>query len=93
MIPDDAAEDSSSDALRYDWSRYQEPSMAVVEAVAEFLGCDEIDLPPLQDSLETDALNAVLTGHGNGSVRIEFEYAGAWITIDGGGTLLVWQYT
>lgn len=93
MFPDDTTEDSPSSGLRYDWSQYQEPSMAVVEAVAEFFDCDETELPSLHDELETDALNAMLTGNGNGNVRVEFEYAGARVTIDGDGTLLVWQYT
>lgn len=65
-------------------------STAVVEAVAERVGVDPIDLnPPLYRAIDPDALDDLLTsletGDADGSVS--FHYLGYDVTVHGDGTV------
>lgn len=67
--------DGTADASdRYDIPGYIEPSVRVVEAVAAETDRDPRELPPLQTVVDTDALNAILTGNST-ALTLRFEYA------------------
>ena len=67
------------------WRRNGQPSTAVVEAVADALGCEPFDLSPLQHHVDADALDALVAGgtddDGDG-VRVTFEYEEFEVTVD-----------
>lgn len=58
---------------------------AVVDGVAKDKGVDPTELPPLHDTIDPDALEALIaTGATDGSIFfVEFEFAGRLVTIDG----------
>ena len=68
-----------------------EPSMAVVNAVASATKSDPIDLPPLYDAIEPDALDALFADTGrfasSRSGSVAFEYAGCLVTVSGDGSV------
>ncbi|ELY49217.1 HalOD1 output domain-containing protein [Natronolimnohabitans innermongolicus] len=51
------------------------PVNAVIEAVAETTDSDPLDLPPLYDAVDPDALNTLITG-AETNTRVQFQYAG-----------------
>lgn len=59
---------------------------AVLNTVAERTGTDVLELPPIYDAIDPDALEAVL-GHANGGgdCRVEFSYHGYQVTVTGAG--------
>lgn len=63
----------------------------VLRAVAEREGCSQLELPLLYESVDPDALNALFadsrTPVGDGSVVVEFEYAGYTVCIAEPGTV------
>ena len=66
--------------------------MAVVSMVADVTGQDEIELPVLNDWIDGDALNALLTAERppNSPRRtVSFQYGDASVTIDSEGLLVV----
>lgn len=54
---------------------------AVVRALAEATGREPLAIPPLYESLDLAALDALVSG--NGDVHVEFEHAGCAVTVDG----------
>lgn len=59
----------------------------VVTAIAEQTGTDVLDLPPLNDSIDTDALTALLES--GSAPEVEFPYDGYTVTVDGDGRVRV----
>jgi len=59
----------------------------IVSAIAEQTDTDVLDLPPLNDSVDTDALTALLRSEG--TARVEFEYVGHTVVVDGDGRVRV----
>ena len=60
--------------------------VAVVSAVADAAGTDPLELPPLGDVIDPEALNDLVgSGGGSGLESVTFEYAGytVWVTGDG----------
>jgi len=49
------------------------PSVAVVEAVAREAGVRPVDLPPLYDTIDPDALDQLLPTDGPGLVRFRYD--------------------
>ena len=75
----------------YDWST-TEPSWAVVQAVAVATDTDPTELVPLYDSVDTDALDALLLRARNGNnspVSVSFSFAGRSVTVDSDGDVVV----
>lgn len=56
------------------------PIEAVLEAVSTVTGIPVMDLPPLYDQVDPDALNQVLSDC-DGDVEVGFEYYGMEITV------------
>lgn len=56
---------------------------AVVSAVAEATGRSALEMDPLWNAVDTDALNALFGSPDNrhGAVSVSFEYAGRYVTV------------
>lgn len=48
--------------FRYEWHGDQPPTIAFVEAVADATGRDPVEMPPLYEYVDADALNELLVG-------------------------------
>ena len=86
--PDDSSATLTT-LITADWDDDSErtPMCAVVSAVAEAEGVDVVDLPPLYNSIDPEALNRVFS---SGAVEsVEFEYAGYTVVVRGGGEVVV----
>ncbi|WP_123535352.1 HalOD1 output domain-containing protein [Halosimplex salinum] len=71
----------------YDWENGDRPSIAVAEAVAAVTNRSVTALPPLQESVDADALDAVVRSGDEPAVRVSVEYAGTTVTVTGDGRL------
>lgn len=60
--------------------------MMIVEAVAAATDRAMTDLPPLYDTVDADALDALLNGQSS-SVTISFQYADTDVTVNGNGSI------
>lgn len=84
---DTTAGSTSSNSVHHDFAGTQTASLAVIEAVAAVSGTDPLELPPLYDAVNPDALNALFEPHDrrDGSdLRIEFSYNGFDIVVRDG---------
>lgn len=84
--PEDPA--AGPTTIRHDWQQPDQPSVAIVEAVAAVTNHPVTELPPLQRAIDTDALDTLLTGR-TASVTISFQYADATVRVDGNGGITV----
>lgn len=67
-------------------------SDVVLSAVAAHNGVDELSLPPLNDVLDPDALDALFEGKGaSGNETIAFEYADCLVRCSADGTVDVFD--
>lgn len=66
----------------------EQPSEAVVAAVAIATDSDPLSLPPLYETIDPDALDSLSGGGGRGIV-VSFRFAGYDVIVDGGTVLLV----
>ena len=63
-------------------------SKAVLSAVATHKGIDEVALPPLNDAIDPDALDALFEDKGtSGGETIVFEYAGRLVNCSSEGSV------
>lgn len=65
------------------------PAERVVQTIAETVATDPLELPPLFESIDPDALDAFVRGLERGSVT--FTYAGRSVTVDGDGSVTIDQ--
>ncbi|MFC7140987.1 HalOD1 output domain-containing protein [Halosimplex aquaticum] len=80
--------DAAGETVRfehYDWDGDDTPSIAVPEAVAAVTNRGVTAIPPLQDVIDADALNAMVRSGDPSAVRVSFAYAGTEVTITGTG--------
>ena len=61
------------------------PSERVVRAVSRATGHDPLELPPLFESIDPDALDASIGAMADG--EISFRFAGHDVTVDSDGTV------
>lgn len=83
---------STENVVRLDWREFDEPSAGIVHAAARLTGLAPTDLPPLHETVETDALSALLDRgreHSPSPVQITFYYAGLRTTASADGDLVV----
>ena len=59
----------------------------IVTSIAEQTGTDVLDLPPLNDSIDTDALTSFLQSEA--SSGLEFAYDGRTVNVDANGRVRV----
>lgn len=58
------------------------PSQATYNAVAEAKESDPLALPPLGETIDPDALDAIISSAASpGELTVEFEYAGCSVTV------------
>lgn len=61
-------------------------STAVLDAVVETAGTDRLDLPPLYDAIDTEALDRIIASFDAGedvTEHVTFRYAGYRVTVTG----------
>ncbi|OVE83836.1 HalOD1 output domain-containing protein [Natronolimnobius baerhuensis] len=76
--------------VRYDIADEQSVTEAVIDAVATATGTDPIELPPLYDSIDPDALNTLFDRQREGAgLEMAFFYADYHIAIEGGDRIIV----
>ncbi len=63
------------------------PTERIVQRVAERVDRDPLDLPPLYEAVDPDALNVLIDGLDSGSVT--FEYVDELVTVRSDGTVEV----
>lgn len=57
----------------------------VISAVASFKDVDPMDLTPIYDVVDPDALEALVDGDSSSYCHIAFEYAGVLVELDSSG--------
>ena len=77
-----------TDVVTVDWNDVEEPSIDIVEAVATATDRDLVGLPPLNDTLDGDAVETLL-GDADGDLRLSFTYAGTSVVVDCGKSIEV----
>lgn len=75
-------------SVRHSWTQSAQPSITVPEAVAAATNRHITDLPSLQEIINTDALDRLLTGQSS-PVDISFHYADTEVTVRGNGSIEV----
>lgn len=82
---DRIAYDRTRDAYRTRVGPDESLSMGVFELVATALDRDPVDLPPLGERIDTDALDSLFPAQGNGAAGtegvVEFAYAGCRVAV------------
>lgn len=66
-----------------------DPSLAVVAALTDVLEVSPIDIEPLYEAVDTDALDALVESGTNADAAVSFEVADHAITVRGDGTVTV----
>ena len=80
--------DSPPEAVHHNWQGSEPPSVAVVEAVAAATDRTPTGVPLLQNTLDPDALNDLLT-KGTALLTVSFQYAGAIVSASGDGNIKI----
>jgi len=83
---------TTSDVYRTTWIDYDYPSTAVVDAVAEATGRDQMDLERLQAYVDGDALDALLTEGTASDVSVTFTYGDVEVRVTARGDVDVRRY-
>lgn len=82
-------DESTPTIRRYDWEDVT-PSVAIVETVSVAADVDPIDLPTLNDVIDTDALDMICVNETRETeLTLSFVYAGHEVTLLGDGTVIV----
>jgi hypothetical protein len=81
--------DPESDTYRATVRDGESPTTAVVRALAEIRHCDETELPPLYECIETDALDRLVSVADGAGIRVAFPIDGFDVTVYGDGTINV----
>lgn len=89
MVDRTADTDEPPTTVRHSWEQTDHPSMAIVEAVAAATDRSTTDLSPLQQQIDPDALDALLTHRPSAPIEVSFTYAGSAISVTGDGTIEV----
>lgn len=97
MSPSGNGTDNGADrySFSYPSDESDQPTSAIVEAMAWVKGVDVVHLEPLSDAVDPDALNALFgrrpirgpveaaaAGPSPDDLEVEFEYAGYVVTVD-----------
>jgi|AntRauTorcE11898_2_1112593.scaffolds.fasta_scaffold62552_2 hypothetical protein len=70
-----------------DLEPFESPSLHVIDAIATATGTDPVSLPPLYDTIDPEALDAVLNTEA--TIEVVFEYDGHAVEVTGDGEVLV----
>jgi hypothetical protein len=84
--------DDETVRIRYDWSSTP-PSAAVVETVATALDCDPMEMDPLYEYIDPDALDDLVGASDSNptgrETSISFRFDGHRVTVSGSGEVAV----
>lgn len=94
-IPQASSTDSDQPVLAtdvaHDWTDDVPLSTTVLSAVAATADVDPIELPPLNDAIDPDALDSLFAPREDGTRRtpgtVSFEFAGFTVTVAADGTV------
>lgn len=78
-----------TETVRHSWEEPFHPSVTIVEAVAAATGRTPTELPPLQQSIDPDALDSLITRGKSAGVAVSFEYADSVVVVEGNGAIEV----
>jgi len=90
----DAADRAGGDEIQLDADAPKaifEPSTggsateAIVSLVAQEKGCAPLELEPLYDAVDPEALDSICTATPDSSLRLSFEYSGFTVLVDASG--------
>lgn len=83
--------DSPNRVVELEWTSDRPPSDAVVDAVAAATDGSPLELEPLQESFDTDALNALVASQTNGvePLSVTFVYEEFGVVVDSTGRVAV----
>jgi hypothetical protein len=71
-----------------EWGSGCPPAEAVVEAIASATGQHPLDIEPVQNYVDTDALEELVESEStNGGVEVRFEYDEMTVRVDASGTV------
>ena len=90
-MPDSPVQQTSPTTVPKQRSDYETtPVVAVVSAVADATGTDPLELPPLSNVINPEALNDLIgTGRSSSLQSVSFEYAGYDVVVSGTGDIEV----
>lgn len=77
--------DTEAEIVQFEWDGDMQPSMAAVEAVAAAVGHSPTELNPLYESIDPEALDAIVTPEepeSKESVHVSFTYEGVDVLVD-----------
>ncbi|MXR20344.1 HalOD1 output domain-containing protein [Halobacterium bonnevillei] len=81
---------SSTRVEEVEWGSQRPPTAAIVEAIAEATDQDPLDIDPVQNHVDTDALEKLVTSDTtHGDVEVHFEYEAFTVRVEGSGTVEV----
>lgn len=86
MNPEDRGSQKRRGGI-YDWRQFDGPTRAIVEAVADMTERNPMEMPPLQQYADTDALETLLT-RAEG-IEINFMYDDVIVNVGADGKLAV----
>lgn len=71
-----------------EWGTERPPTEAIVKAIAKATDQDPLDIEPVQNHIDTDALEKLVTSDAtNGDVEVHFEYDAFTVRVEGSGTV------
>lgn len=88
--------DIDVEQLSFEWTAGEPPSVAVVEAIAAATGRDPTGVGPIYESVDTDALDALVSGgtpDAGSAVHVSFTHEGVQVTVDSRGGIEVHRFT
>ena len=90
-INSDDSQSTLTVSTTVEWGQESAPTPlhAVVSAVAEAEDVDPVELPPLYNAIDPDALNALVTSDSSTVSTVTFQYAGYAVVVRGEGKVEV----
>jgi hypothetical protein len=82
---------TDGEPARYEWTDGESPSTAVASAIATETNRDVADVPQLYRFVDTDALDALVTGRDGHpeNVRLSFTCEEIHVVVDSNGSILL----
>lgn len=83
-----AGPDSNQYSTRHDWESDRRIAITITEALADHAGVSPLELPPLYDSIDPEALDSLVRGpDAEGQAHVTFPVAGSeyHVTVHGDG--------
>lgn len=68
---------------------HDSPSLRVIDALADATDTDPLELDPLYDAIDPEALDQFVRGDAGDSVSVQFVYDGHAVEVQGNGSVVV----